>query len=260
MSKKNGAERRRRRVPFRHKNYEHDFPLQTPHVWNRQNSEYRKKAGRVSFCASGQGSLTLEATLTLPFLLCAVTALLYLFAFSAANAVDYRALVEKAETLAVTAGQQMTDDPYIDLYDYDTAKAPFSALSFGSRSVLRHVTVRAWVGYTGESFEAGGGEQIVYKTPDGEVYHLSCDCSYLALSVRSLAYSALPGERNSSGSRYTACEYCVGNGSANALVYITDYGDCYHNSRSCRGLKRTVMGVPLSEVSGLRPCSRCGSQ
>lgn len=247
-------------MPFRHRNCERFFPLQTPHVWNNPNSDYRKKAGRASFCIHRKGSLTLEATLTLPFLLCAVTALLYLFAFSASNGVDYRALMEKAETLAVTAGQGLTDDPYIDLYDYDTANTPFSTLSFGNRSVLRHVKVRAWVGYTGESFEAGGGEQIVFKTPNGEVYHLSCDCSYLALSVRSLAYSELSGERNSSGSRYTACEYCVGDGTANALVYITDYGECYHNSRSCRGLKRTVMGVPLSEVSGLRRCSRCGAQ
>ncbi|MCD8097772.1 MAG: hypothetical protein LUE31_07035 [Lachnospiraceae bacterium] len=260
MSKKNGAERRRRRMPFRHTCYEHSFPLQTPHVWNKSKFSNRKKAGRASFCVFEKGSLTLETTLTLPFLLCAVTALLYLFAFSAANARDYRALVEKAETLAVTAGQSLTDDPYIELYDYDTARTPFSALAFGSRSVLRHVKIRAWVGYTGESFDAGGGEQIVYRTPDGEVYHLSCDCSYLALSVRSLVFSALSEERNDSGSRYTACEYCVGDGAANALVYITDYGDCYHNSRSCRGLKRTVMGVPLSEVSGLRCCSRCGSQ
>ena len=40
--------------------------------------------------------------------------------------------------------------------------------------------------------------------------------------------------------------------------FILSEGSSYHNKNTCQGLKRTIMAVPLSQVGGLRSCSRCG--
>ena len=215
---------------------------------------------RASLCAFGKGSMTVEASLVLPFLLCAVTALLYLFSFTSVQAKESRKLTERAELLAVTAGQAYASDPYIRLYDADLVSLPFSALFVGRKPVTRKVVVRAWVGYTGESFQNHAGETIVYITPTGSVYHKSRDCTYLRFSIRQVASGDLSGERNQSGSRYTPCIYCIRRGWAGGTAYITDHGTSYHSSMGCQGLKRTVTAIPLSEAKGRDACSRCGGK
>ena len=204
-----------------------------------------------------KGSMTLEASLVLPFLLCAVTALLYLFAFTAVQSKESRTLMERAELLAVTSAQAYHSDPYVKLYDVGTASMTFASLSFGRRPVTKKAVVRAWVGYTGETFQNAAGETLVYITPDGTVYHKTRDCTYLRLSVRQISYGGLSGERNLSGGRYTPCEFCVRRGWTGGTVYITDHGTSYHSSAGCQGLKRTIIAVPLSETGGRPGCSRC---
>ena len=225
--------------------------LQTPH-------NVRCGAGRRAFPhASCRGSLTLETALALPFLLCAAAALLGIFSFTAAEGKRARSLMERAQLLAVTAGAPEAD-PYIRLYDYGRAELPYSALGFEGRGTVRKAVVRAWIGYTGEGGYGNGEEIFVYITPEGTVYHKNRDCSYLKLSIRSIRAENLEEARNSSGSRYNPCGTCAERGSPAGTVYVTDYGDRYHNSRSCSGLKRTVMMAPLREVHGKRACSKCG--
>lgn len=215
------------------------------------------KGGRTSFCALCKGSITLEASLALPFLLCAVASLLWLFSFTAIQAKGNRSLMEKAQLLAVTVASDTTD-PYVRLYGSDHAAFSFMGNSFGGERPVRKAVVRAWVGYTGESFRTGSLDEIVFITPEGAVYHRNRDCTYLKLSIRQLPYSSLEGARNQSGGKYAPCEYCIPGGWSGSMVYITDYGNSYHSIRNCRGLKRTVMAVPLSKVGGRRCCSRCG--
>lgn len=213
---------------------------------------------RVSLCAFQKGSFTLEASMLLPFFLCAVMTLLSMFLLMASRARDYRSLMEKAQTMAVTVGQEKKKDPYIKLYDPAMETLPYEGWFPKRLWHTQMASVRAWVGYTGESFQDGDKEAIVYMTPEGEVWHRSCECHYLSLSVRMISYAALDTERNRSGEIYAACESCVGKNWSGTAVYITDYGSSYHSGRHCRGLKRTVMAVPWSQVRGIRSCSKCG--
>lgn len=214
-----------------------------------------QKGRRASFYSSARGSVTLETALILPFFLCAAAALLYLFAFTSVQAREGRKLMERAELLAVTAWQNSAD-PYVRLYGADQAAFSFLGYSFGGNAAVRKAAVRAWVGYTGESFDNRAREEIVFFTPEGSVYHRSRDCSYLRLSVRIVSYGSVGDERNHSGGKYAPCESCIPNGRT-GVVYITDYGNRYHSTQSCPGLKRTVMAAPLSQAGGRRCCSRC---
>lgn len=216
------------------------------------------KIRRVSPYTFEKGSLTLELAMVLPLFLCAVTGLLYVFSFTSIQAGRYRRLAEHAQVLALTKVGISEQDPYICLFDYDMAELPFFRIFGEHRAVTQQVTVRGWSGYTGESFNEGVQEELVYVTPEGDVFHRSRDCTYLLLSVRTASSEKLDEIRNLSGGRYRPCEYCVGNGRPRGTIYITDYGTSYHNTRSCQGLKRTVMRVPLSRTGGLPGCSRCG--
>lgn len=236
----------------------HRNSLQTPHDGKNKFGYFRSHR-RASLCTSRKGSITLETSLALPFFLCAVAMLICLFSLSAAQAQKERLLMEKAQMLAATVGQEAKTDPYILLYDNVSAKIPFSELFQSRQWAVCKAEVRAWVGYTGEKFSGRETETMVYMTPEGSVYHRSRDCTYLRLAVHTISSERLAEARNLSGGRYTSCEYCIKNHSIPASVYITDYGTSYHRSKKCQGLKRTVMAVPLSEVGGLRCCSRCNS-
>ncbi|WP_029231478.1 hypothetical protein [Butyrivibrio sp. VCB2006] len=117
----------------------------------------------------------------------------------------------------------------------------------------------AWTGYDisfGPDTEAMQ-EEMVYVTEHGTVYHRNVGCKYLKPSVKSVHFSDVGGLRNKDRSKYYACEYCGGK-VAGGDVFITDYGEKYHTSVSCPGLKRKIYTIPISEVGGRGPCSACG--
>lgn len=120
--------------------------------------------------------------------------------------------------------------------------------------------MKTWTGYV-KTYEAGiGDNELVYVTETGIVYHRNYQCTYLEPSVRSVAKTQLVELRNSSGGIYHLCERCGWMPGNDDNCYVTDYGDRYHTSLSCSGLKRKVYTVPLSEVKGKGACSKCGGK
>lgn len=117
--------------------------------------------------------------------------------------------------------------------------------------------------YTGRSMvpekkEVTTTEQMVYITVTGSVYHKSRECSSLRPSVRKVSRSFVVTARNDSGAIYYPCERCIEGDRALGDVYITDYGNRYHEDATCPGLKRTIREIPLSEVRDRRACKKCG--
>ena len=115
-------------------------------------------------------------------------------------------------------------------------------------------------GYEGKSMcsDENLGEEEVYITETGRVYHIYPDCTYLKPSIVRVLARDIGNRRNLSGGKYKKCEYCFKKGEiTKSYVYITDYGDRYHLSKKCSGIKRNVKKVRKSEIGGMSECNKC---
>ncbi|MBQ9438050.1 MAG: pilus assembly protein [Lachnospiraceae bacterium] len=128
-------------------------------------------------------------------------------------------------------------------------------MGFGGIRLASVYFGHGWTGYTLGSFtQEYEGEEIVYITEHGTAYHRDLNCSHLKLSVRTISASQIGKARNKSGAIYKPCEIC---GMSSSMYIVTDYGDRYHTSARCSGLKRTIDAVPISKVGGRSPCQTC---
>ncbi len=116
-------------------------------------------------------------------------------------------------------------------------------------------SARIWNGY--DPKEDAGDELTVFVTPYGRAYHRIRGCPYINPSVSCVSASSVSLRRNCGGHRYKICPMCKGK--AGDMVYITSWGDCYHGSASCSGLKRTIRAIKLSEAEAkYHSCPKCG--
>ena len=115
---------------------------------------------------------------------------------------------------------------------------------------------RKWTGWKGIEDESVL-DGLVYITKYGEVYHVRRSCPYLALTIRKIMWKQLETERNKGGERYRECELCCDKTDFMDHVYITDYGDKYHYTITCGGLKRIIYQKRFSEVGGMPACGKC---
>lgn len=152
----------------------------------------------------------------------------------------------------------MGKDDCIDLVAIYKVKPSIAIIGFDDFYMYNRIRTRAWTGYDNANAGLSGdnSEEIVYITPEGEVYHRSRGCTYIKLSIAAVDLSFLENERNASGAKYYPCESC--GYTEKSTVFITNYGNRYHSTLRCSGLKRTVMAVPISQTGGRRECSKCG--
>lgn len=123
--------------------------------------------------------------------------------------------------------------------------------------VMQEKTVRGWTGFgSRQAMSEEAGEELVYVTDYGTVYHRSLNCHHLKLSIRQTALTGVDALRNTDGGKYYPCERCWNQG--NAVVYITEDGNRYHESLNCSSLARGIHTMRISETGGLPPCSNCG--
>lgn len=156
----------------------------------------------------------------------------------------------------VTLLQSSVDDLRISLSADYIILYPISLLGKQGFYVSQRRTSRIWNGYDPTQAEEKGN--IAYVTEYGTVYHLSLSCPHLSLSIRSVTKDKLVAARNSSGRTYKKCPMCNGNGDT---YYVTSWGDCYHGSLSCPGLKRTIRTISLEEAQATySPCKKCASE
>ncbi len=118
--------------------------------------------------------------------------------------------------------------------------------------------VHSWTGYAPPKEEGTDEEETyVYITPNGEVYHIKEDCTYLKPEVRAVETEAVEDAVNAGGSHYKPCRICRDHEPGDQL-YITTYGESYHTTLGCSAINHTILRIPLSQAGERRCCSKCG--
>lgn len=148
-------------------------------------------------------------------------------------------------------------EEYADLIVSYKIHLPYAFGVDATFPVVQRCRIRLWTGISGRS-KTEDMEELVYITETGTVYHKSAECTHLKLTIRTINCQELSSARNNNGGKYKQCDKCAKEGAEGSVVYITNEGDCYHNTLSCSGLKRTVQQVSKSEVRGKSACIRCG--
>lgn len=137
-------------------------------------------------------------------------------------------------------------------------RLPFPVFAIGPMEYIEAMRIKGWNGYVRADFMGQEDKTIVYITETGVVYHKDYHCTYLELSIRMVSAEAVESLRNEGQGRYHACERCMRGHGLWGAVYVTDYGDRYHSTLECSGIKRTIYAVPISEAKGKGACSKCG--
>ncbi len=168
-------------------------------------------------------------------------------------------VMDGAESLDFLSSGIMQDGDIIDIVVRYKIHPVVSLIGFDGFTAESRYYGHAWTGYdvSGNANTDGQAEEMVYVTEHGEVYHKDIDCKYLRTSVRSVSFANLKQERNADRKKYYPCEYCGENVHA-GNVFVTNYGEKYHGSIDCPGLKRKIYTISILEVGGRSPCSGCG--
>lgn len=247
--------------------------LQSCHMKNNPNkSDIRNNPKRIkmktvkrtfSFAPSYyQASMCLEASLSLSFFLLFMVnifSIISLFMTYTQNLVTLQQQGKKIAAYSYLAkGVMEEEEDIIRLQNTALVKAPFSFFAMPTCKIDTRCVVKSWTGYdvTGLG-EWKQEENMVYITEYGEVYHKNRECSYLCLSIQATDAGSVNDKRNEAGERYLPCEYCKSD-SMITVVYVTAYGNRYHITTGCRGIKRTVNRVPISRIKEETPCKKCG--
>lgn len=206
-----------------------------------------------------RASMCLEASLSVPiFLLFFVNVFSIAFLYMAYMEDMFRIHQQgkKAAGYAYVTEAVIEQDE-IRLYKSRKTESPTPLFSTWDYQVYTKCVVKAWNGYDVTKKREDSSQSIVYVTEHGTVYHRNRSCNYLVLSIQPVAYGDISQKRNLSGECYYACSSCK-NQPFVTLVYITDYGNRYHTTTKCQGLKRTVKSIPLSQVEDMDSCKKCG--
>ena len=209
-----------------------------------------------------QASMCLEATLSFSFFLfflISVFSIISLFRIYTADLINLHQQGKKIAAYSYVANDEISSENHIiRLQNTRSMDVSFPLFAIPECKIYTQCVVKPWTGYgVAKATEWKQEEDMVYITKYGNVYHRNRNCSYLALSIQPIGFQDINEKRNEEGEVYLPCEYCKSNGFV-TVVYVTSYGNRYHISTRCQGIKRTVNRIPFSQIKEETPCKKCG--
>lgn len=246
--------------PLYNKTSLREYPPQRFHKSRKIKYMYSKRIS--SFLLSTQeGSMTVEASIAIPVFLFAVINLLSVilqFGEYASNLADMHRNVKELAVHAHILGESgNADNELVVLTEIQSLKPVIPVLGFDAAKTIVNCKARKWTGYNVEKTTGvREEEEWVYITPSGSAYHKNPNCGYLNPQIFSAVTDRIDEYRNSSGEKYYPCTGCK-DITLTGICFFTEYGNRYHSTLKCSGLKRTVYSVLISEVEGRHACSKC---
>lgn len=153
----------------------------------------------------------------------------------------------------------ISDEGVIDIALQYRMQVPFDIFGVGKLNFVARARCRTWDGK--HSDITGYKGNMVFVTPNGEVYHVTDKCTYIAKSVSSCNYYLISEKRNLSGGIYYPCNVCTSSREPIPLqlVYYTNYGTRYHLDSLCSNLNTNVFSMEEETAKKkYRACSKCG--
>lgn len=150
------------------------------------------------------------------------------------------------------SGDLLDEEGFINFQVVYQVQIPVPLLQDLSVTIRHQIRQKAYTGYVPSGENGNENDRYVYVTEYGIVYHTTRSCSHLQLTIQPVTKNALYQNYGN----LEPCEYCGER--ETDMYYVTEYGERYHTSTQCTGLKRTIERVSFREVSGLAPCSECG--
>ena len=236
-----------------------------PNKSDIENNPKRIKSTKRTFSFTPsvyRASMCLESSLSFSFFLLFLVNIFSIIFLFMTYTEDLCMLHQQGKSAAMysylTAGEEGIFEEDICLQKNRVMTSPFPILPIPKCRLYTKCVVKPWTGYDIiREKEEKTQEAMVYMTDYGKVYHKSRSCSYLELSIEVAAVQNIGEKRNQLGECYYPCELCTNEGFM-TVVYITSYGNRYHLTTTCQGIKRSINRVPFSEVKGVKPCERCG--
>ncbi len=244
----------------------------SPHIF------YRGCPGSFShpfWTETATASITVEAAWIVPFLFLSLLSFCFLFSVVKTQnriqleleqaACQYASYGTKISSIGTLFREQVLirwdeGEPDPVCYVNYSRKIPFVKY-IGAPAVYQQIRISSYQGRSMAAEDDGEGAETVFVTDQGTVYHSDPYCTYLKPKIETVAGGEIVDRRNRSGGKYYACSFCCGeNNGAGREVYITAYGDRYHQDKKCFQLYHKVREVPLSEIGAMRPCSKCTAQ
>lgn len=253
--------------------------------------QMRKRASDFASCQSTTGSATVESVLALPVFLCAMVSVLMMGQSIVTEGKIQHAVTKTAKLCASQKAMNKEPNVFRTFYSVFEMSQGDSSCIAGNKAGIRlsikehengelievkavyrlRITTsflgelssnqtatavqRVFCGYSSHGEPDNDKNPIVYVAKTGNVYHTNLSCSHICISISGEAVEQL---MNHSG--LDACEKCIQKGEKPSKLYITAYGECFHSSLHCSGLKRSVKAIRLSEAGHMRMCTRCAAR
>ncbi len=213
-----------------------------------------------------KGSMTIEAALILPmFLVFSLVLLSFIDVMQQAIHLELSQhdMLKKAALTAFFVSEAVPgkQGDYIVLDHSYPVSLTVAGFGIKKMYIRQRGMVHIFNGYDDSSGDrVDQREEYVYITQNGRVYHSRRSCRVLSVSVVQVSGKDIKKKRNVEGKKYYACDRCADDGlvqEKNSTVYITDYGNRYHENISCSELRRTLRVVKKKDIKDRTPCRFC---